>query len=155
MNNLIAIVKIRGNVDVKKEFVDTMKMLRLTENNHCAIHKDSSVLQGMIKKVKDYITFGVIDKDTLKSLILKRGRLSGDKRITDEWLKEKKLTIDKLVDLFYEDPEKVYELGIKKVFRLSPPSKGFGRVGIKYPINMGGALGNREDKIGLLLKKMM
>jgi len=152
---LVAIVRIRGKVAVRSEINDTLNMLNLSENNHCALFKDSPVIRGMIKKGKDYITWGNIDNDTLKSLISKRGRLLGNKRITDEWLKENKLTLDKLVDIFNENPKKAYELGIKKVFRLSPPSKGFGKVGIKYPISQGGALGDRKEAIGVLLKKMI
>lgn len=155
MSELITIIKIRGSVKVKRPIVDTLLKLRLSENNHCTVFKDSKVLQGMLFKVKDYITYGVINKETLKTLIAKRGRLVGDKRITDEFLKENKLTMDKLVDLFIEDPKKVYSLGMKTVFRLSPPSKGFERKGIKTPFSLGGALGDRKDKINDLLKKMM
>jgi len=88
-------------------------------------------------------------------LIKKRGRLLGDKRITDEWLKTNKMTLDKLVEQFEKDPKSVYTLGLKKVFRLSPPSKGFGKVGIKYPFVQKGALGNRKEAINLLLKRMI
>ncbi|PIU22343.1 MAG: 50S ribosomal protein L30 [Candidatus Diapherotrites archaeon CG08_land_8_20_14_0_20_30_16] len=152
---LTAIVRIRGSVGVRKEIKDTMKMLCLTENNHCVVCKENPVLTGMLFKVKDYVTFGEIDKITLTSLIKKRGRLLGDKRITDEWLKTNKMTLDKLVEQFEKDPKSVYTLGLKKVFRLSPPSKGFGKVGIKYPFVQKGALGNRKEAINLLLKRMI
>lgn len=152
---LIAIIKIRGSVKVKKEIKDTLNMLCLTENNHCSVYKDSAVLQGMLKKGQDYITWGSIDKETMKFLLKKRGRLPGDKRLTDEWLKEHDLTLDKLEDMFEKDPKSVYALGVKKVFRLSPPSKGFGKVGIRYPVTQKGALGNRKDKIDELLKRMI
>jgi large subunit ribosomal protein L30 len=155
MSGLITIIKIRGSVGIKTPIKDTLLKLRLSENNHCVVFKDSKVLQGMLFKVKDYITYGIIDKETLKTLITKRGRLIGNKRVTEEFLKEKNITIDKLVDLFIEDPKKVYSLGIKNVFRLSPPSKGFERKGIKTPFTLGGALGDRKDKINDLLKKMM
>jgi len=152
---LVAIIKIRGSVGVRQKIKDNLNMLCLTENNHCSIYKDSKTLQGMLKKGKDYITWGYIDDKTLRLILKKRARLPGNKRLTDEWLKEHNLTLDKLVDMFKKDPKSVYALGIKKVFRLSPPSKGFGKVGIKYPITQGGALGDRKDKINLLLKRMI
>jgi large subunit ribosomal protein L30 len=45
----------------------------------------------------------------------------------------------------------------KKVdyFHLSPPRGGFERKGIKTPFSMKGALGDRGEKINLLLKKMI
>jgi len=152
---LIAIVKVRGNVGVKKEIKDTLNMLCLTENNHCVVYKESPVLEGMLFKVKDYVTYGQIDRVTLANLIKKRGRLKGNKKITDEWLKANKLTMDKLVDQFEKDPKSVYKLGLKKVFRLSPPSKGFGRKGVKYHFAQKGALGDRKEAINDLLKRMI
>jgi large subunit ribosomal protein L30 len=43
----------------------------------------------------------------------------------------------------------------QKVFRLSPPRGGFERKGIKTPFTMGGALGNRKEKINDLIKRMI
>lgn len=156
---LVTIIRIRGSHGVREEINDTLNMMNLTENNHCTVVKSNPVLNGMIKKTKDYITWGPINKEMLKSLLQKRGRLEGNKRITEDWLKANKLTIDKLVDEFEKDPKAIYKLGLKKVFRLSPPSKGFGKVGIKYPVNVGGALGERKEgtkyDINILLKKMI
>ena len=42
-----------------------------------------------------------------------------------------------------------------KVFRLSPPRKGFERKGIKQAFTQGGALGYRGEKINDLLGKMI
>jgi len=41
------------------------------------------------------------------------------------------------------------------VFRLNPPKGGFERKGIKQPFKTGGALGNRKEKINILIKKMI
>ena len=43
----------------------------------------------------------------------------------------------------------------KKVFALTPPRKGFGRKGIKMPFKLGGALGDRGEKINDLLMRMV
>jgi large subunit ribosomal protein L30 len=155
MSDLIAILRIRGKVKVKTTIEDTMNYLNLTRVNHLSLFKSTKVLEGMLKKSQDYITFGVINAEVLKKLILKRARLVGDKKITKEWLSEKKLTIEKLVEIFMKNPKEAYELDIKKVFRLSPPSKGFERKGIKKPFTIGGVLGNRKEKINELLEKMI
>ncbi len=44
---------------------------------------------------------------------------------------------------------------IKKYFRLHPPRGGFERKGVKLPFTMGGALGNRGEKMNDLIKKML
>ncbi len=43
----------------------------------------------------------------------------------------------------------------KLIFRLNPPRGGFERKGIKTPFSLGGALGNRGEKINDLIKKMI
>lgn len=44
---------------------------------------------------------------------------------------------------------------VKNVFMLHPPRGGFERKGVKKPFNLGGALGDRRDKINDLVKKMI
>jgi len=102
---LIAIVRIRGRIKVKSGINDTMKMLNLTRQNHCVIYKDSKSLRGMLHKIKDYVTYGEINKDTLMKLLKKRLRLVGNKKVDDNILKEKKLTWDKVIDLFEKNPK--------------------------------------------------
>jgi large subunit ribosomal protein L30 len=43
----------------------------------------------------------------------------------------------------------------KKCIGLHPPRGGFERKGIKMPFSLGGALGNRKEKINDLLKRML
>ncbi|MEM4239687.1 MAG: uL30 family ribosomal protein [Candidatus Woesearchaeota archaeon] len=40
-------------------------------------------------------------------------------------------------------------------YALQPPRKGYGRKGIKLPFKVGGALGNRGEKINELLMRMV
>jgi large subunit ribosomal protein L30 len=43
----------------------------------------------------------------------------------------------------------------KSFYRLHPPIKGFERKGIKLPFKVGGALGDRKEKINDLIKRMI
>jgi len=45
--------------------------------------------------------------------------------------------------------------GGEKVFALSPPRKGYGRKGIKIQFKVGGALGDRGEKINDLVMRMV
>jgi len=72
--NRLAVVRVRGRVDVRKDVQDTLKMLNLTKANHCVIIDDRESFAGMLQKVKDYVTFGPIDTPTLSKLIIKWGR---------------------------------------------------------------------------------
>lgn len=70
----IAAVRIRGVTGIKKEIKDTMKMLRLYKKNSCVILEDNKNYRSMLNKVKDYVTFGEIDDETLKLLEQKKGK---------------------------------------------------------------------------------
>ena len=124
----IAAVRIRGLIRIKKEVVNTLNMLKLYRKNYCIILQSTPSILGMLKKVKDYITWGEINDETLKLLREKR--------------------LDKTKD-------KQGNVVEKKFFRLHPPRKGFARKGTKIPFKMGGALGYRGDKINDLLKRMI
>lgn len=130
----LAVIRIRGDVNLKKEIKDTFKHLNLLKKNTCVILEDNPSNKGAIIKVKDYVTFGEVSEDTIKLLFDKRGELYKGNN-----------------DNFFEYNGKKY----KKFFRLNMPKKGFSQKGIKYPFNKGGALGYRGEKINDLIIRML
>ena len=155
--NRIVIIRIRGKNHVQKKVADTLKMLRLYKVNGCVVVPNNPVYLGMIKKVKDYITWGEIEKETFESLFVKRGKIVGDKPLTEEYLKDKlKLGVKEFVEAYFAGKKELKDIpGFKTFFRLCPPSKGYERKGIKKQFSMGGALGYRKDKINDLVKRML
>lgn len=151
----VAIVRVRGRVGVRREVKDTLAMLRLHKVNHMVIVDDTPSYKGMIQKAKDYITWGEIDKETLAKLLRRRGRLSGNRRLTDEYVQEKLgMSIEEFAEKVINGEMKLTDLeGLKPVFRLHPPRGGHGT--IKRPFKDGGALGYRGEKINELLERMM
>ena len=115
----LAVVLVRGMVKVTKSVKDTLIMLNLPRKNSCAVVEDNTINKGMIMKVKDYVTWGIINEETLKELQEKRGKEG------------------------------------RKHFTLNPPRKGFGRKGVKIAFKVGGALGDRGEKINDLIKRMI
>ncbi|RLF76915.1 50S ribosomal protein L30, partial [Thermococci archaeon] len=69
-----ALIRVRGRVNVKRPVKDTLAMLRLHKVNHLVIIDESPSYNGMIQRVKDYITWGEINAETLAKLIERRGR---------------------------------------------------------------------------------
>ena len=155
--NRIAIVRIRGKNHIQKTVADTLKMLRLYKPNGCVVVPNSPVYLGMIKKAKDYITWGEIDKETFKKMLTERGKVIGDKPVTEEYMKEKvKKGFEEFTEEYFSDKIELKDIpGFKTFFRLCPPSKGYERKGIKKPFSLGGALGYRKEKINDLIKRML
>lgn len=155
--NRIAIIRIRGKVKIKKKIEYTMKILRLYNKHTCIIIPNTEIYIGMLKKIKDYVTWGEIDPKTFKNLLEKRGRLAGKKHLDEKYLNEKlKMNFDQFVKEFFDFKKNLKDIpGLKPFFRLKPPTKGFDRKGIKRPFSLGGALGYRKDKINELIMRMI
>ncbi|MBS3112700.1 uL30 family ribosomal protein [Candidatus Woesearchaeota archaeon] len=140
----IALVLVRGRIDLNQKMLSTLDMLKLFRKNYCVVVNDTPANRGMAKKVKDYTTFGNIDDETYKLLIEKRG-----KEYTDR-------TSDKKNIIKYEGKFFVYGgKNYRSYFRLNAPKKGFGRKGIKVQFLIGGALGDRKEKINDLIRRMI
>lgn len=155
---LYAVVRIRGTVDVPPDVEHTLRLLRLLKPFHATIYPKSPAIDGMLGVVKDWVAWGEVDRETLKLLISRRGRLVGGKPITDEDVKRifGLGSIDELVDAMLEGkvPWHRYEDRVKPIFRLHPPRGGF-KGSIKKPYGSGGELGYRGPEINKLLLRML
>lgn len=153
----IAIVQIRGLIGISKKIKDTLRMLNLSKKNSCVIVDNNPIFIGMIKKAKDYITWGEVNQETIKLLLEKRGKLPSNKFLKEQYLKDKlNLTIEQFAKELIEGKKKIKDLpGLKPFFRLHPPRGGFETGGIKRPYSLGGVLGYRKEKINDLIKKMI
>jgi len=141
--NQFAAVRVRGLTGVKTNIKDTMNMLRLYKNNYCCVFPNNPIYLGMLKRAKDYITWGEIDDETFKMLAEKRG---------EEYQGPE---ADSKGKIKYNDFVVLNNKKFRKYFRLNAPRKGFGRKGIKYSFQQGGALGYRGEKINDLIKRMI
>ena len=154
---VILAIRLRGQVSVRPQIKDTMKKLRLGRLHQARLFKLTPSLEGMIIKAKDYITWGEISTETTEALVSKRGRLPGNKRLTNTYVKANSsyTTIKAFSkalasgDATTEDVE-----GLKPVFRLSPPTKGF-KGKRNLPVGMGGVNGYRGTGINELAMKMI
>lgn len=151
---MFAVIRIRGSVGVRKEIEDTLKMLRLKAVNNCVVVPETPDYKGMIEKVKDFVTWGEIDFETFVEMLRKRGRLEGDRKLTEENVKELGFnSIEEMAKIIFEGKKKMKEIKkLKPFFRLTPPSKGFNSIKEYYPK---GDLGYRGEEINKLLKRMI
>ncbi|HLE46927.1 MAG TPA: uL30 family ribosomal protein, partial [Candidatus Thermoplasmatota archaeon] len=80
----IAVIRIRGHMRLRATIENSMRHLSLTRANHCVVVPDTPEVLGMVQHAKDYITWGRVTVEDVEALIKARGRLVGDKPITDE-----------------------------------------------------------------------
>ena len=152
-------VRIRGAPGMNGKIFDTLSMLRMHKVNHGVLIWGKKSYIGMLNKCKDYITYGEINEKTIVRLLRVRGKVEGNKQLTDEHIKN--LTNYKTIKEFSKALLKgeiqyrvkdVYKL--KPVFRLHPPRKGH-RGTIKKHFAEGGSLGNVGEYINVIIHKMI
>lgn len=133
-DKLIAVVRIRGRVNVRSDITETLNRLHLKRVNNCALIKMTPSYAGMLHKCANHSTYGEIDEETLTALLAKHA----------EGVSAKDMLAGKI------DMETINAM---MPFGLHPPRHGYRST--KLPINQGGDLGYRGDKINALIKRMI
>ncbi|MBI2043049.1 uL30 family ribosomal protein [Candidatus Pacearchaeota archaeon] len=140
---MICIIRIKGEIGLDRDVVETLNRLRLKRKYSCVVIKPDAEKMGMIKKVKNFVAYGNINGETFEKLVEKRGQLLDKKKTIDA----KKIVSNLKEGKTYE------ENNLKPFFRLHPPRKG-----IDSKIHFGkkkGVLGNNKEKINDLVERML
>jgi len=152
----LAVVRVRGVSGVFREINETLKMLYLNRNCHATLIDDRPSYLGMLRKAQNHVTWGEVSKENIGLLLKKRGRLIGNKRLTDQYAQEVSYkSLDDLAEAIHKLEVEFSNLPkIKPLFRLHPPKKGYkGKVKKSYA--SGGVTGYRGEAINELIKHMI
>ena len=152
---MYAVVQVRGVVNTCHDIKETLRMLRLHHINHCVLVPETPEYLGMIRKAKDFIAFGEVDAATLETILTTRGRLTGNKPLTEEYVKTATSyeNIAELATALVNGEIRMKDVPeLKPVLRMHPPRKGYKTT--KRTHNQGGALGYYGTEINDLLIKM-
>jgi len=152
----LAVIRVRGVSNVFREVKETLKMLHLSRNCHATLVDDRSSYIGMLRKAQSCVTWGEVSLENVVLLLKKRGRVVGNRKLTDEYVK--KVGYKSLEDLAKAiHTGKVEFVGlpsVKPVFRLHPPKKGY-RGKVKKSFVAGGVTGYRGEAINDLIERMV
>lgn len=131
-------------------------MLRLTRNNYAVLIDDRPSFAGMLKAAQNFITWGEVSKEIVDMLMRKKGKLAGNKKLTEEYAQTTSVkSLDDLAEAIFNCRVKYLKLPkVQPVFKLHPPSKGF-KGKIKKSYGAGGELGYRGEKINELIERMV
>ena len=152
----IVVVKIRGTVSAQRETRATLDLLHLGHTNHAILIDNRPAYKGMLQRVNSYVTYGEPTKETVAFMLQKRGRLAGDKKLTDEYLQKAGFkSIDDLADAIVNCKTEYSKLpDVEPRFKLHPPSKGY-KGKTKRGFKAGGEAGYRGEAINGLVKRMV
>ncbi len=135
-NKLIAVVRVRGTLGVRRSISETLSRINCKRVNSLALVYGTKSNIGMIKKCSDFITYGAIKEETLEKVLSR---------------KEAKVSKEDLQALL-EGKKRARDI-VNVPIRLKPPRRGY--EGLKRGFSNGGALGYRGEKINELLSRMV
>lgn len=149
-------MRVRGSISAQREARETLDMLRLARTNNAVLVDNHPAFMGMLKRARNYVTWGEASKETVALLLQKRGRLAGGKKLTDEYAQKiGHKSLDELAEAVANCKVEYRKLlGVRPVFKLHPPTKGF-KGKTKKSYGAGGETGYRGEKINELIKRMV
>ena len=72
---MIAALRIHGQVDVNRDIKETLNRLKMQRKLVCVfVDEKDKVKMGMLKSIKDYVSYGSIDESLMNEIIEKRGQ---------------------------------------------------------------------------------
>ncbi len=152
----VVAVKVRGEVSAQREARETTALLGLTHTNHAVLLDTRPAYLGMLQRAQSYVTWGEASKETIANLVKQRGRLAGNKKLTEEAAQKLGFkNLDDLVEAIFSCKTDWSKLeGVTKTFRLRPPKKGY-KGKTKKSFRAGGEAGYRGEAINDLAKRMV
>src|SRR6185436_17309709 len=152
------VVRMKGTVNVPQWANLTLENLHLNKKFRATIIPENNQTLGMLRKVKEHVSWTSIDKEFIKEFIEKKGRLIesnlgtktataggqvnniniNDSKSSDEG--ENKKSLSKIT-------------GIKPWFALNPPRGGFKKKS-KRSFSQDGILGENKELVSLVRRMM-
>ncbi|KAL7007956.1 60S ribosomal protein L7 [Cystobasidiomycetes sp. EMM_F5] len=157
------VVRLRGINEIAPKPRKILQLLRLLQINNGVFIKVTKATANMLQLVEPYVTYGEANLKSVRELIYKRGYgkvnkqripLNDNKVIEESLGKFGIVSIEDLVhEIYTAGPNFKQASNFLWPFKLSNPNGGFRTRKFKHFVE-GGELGNREDNINGLIRKM-
>jgi len=122
-DSILLIVRLRGTFGVPSYIERTLQSLRLRNRYNATFARNSPSMIGMLRQVKDYVTWGDLAPTEIAKLLKERGQVNGGRPVTDRFATElfSKENIDSLAEALVTgeiDLHSLWEKGLNPIFRL-------------------------------------
>lgn len=140
---MLIAIRISGQVNLQRRVKETLYRIRLRRKYAAVLLKPSPQNIKILKKMRDHIAYGSIDKETLLLLLEKRAMPKD---------KSKKIKAKEILEQL--EKKDINNLDIKPFFRLHPPRGGIDAKK-HFPVTKKAVLGDNKDKINDLIRRML
>jgi large subunit ribosomal protein L30 len=151
-------IRLKGGFGTPRPLARALETLRLRRKFNAVLLENTPASIGMLRIVKDYITWGQAGANDIAIVLRERGEFSDGREVTDEAIRDRfgEGSIQDLALALTQGRITLRDLrqkGLSLVFRLHPPSGGFEGSG-KRVYGSGGELGRRQGPLENLLARM-
>jgi large subunit ribosomal protein L30 len=152
-------VRLKGKFGTPWPIEKALETLRLRRKFNAVLLENTRPTIGMLRTVKDFVTWGEATKTDIAALLQERGEFFGGAALKDETIREKfgESSVQELASALTQGRislRTLWQKGLNPVFRLHPPSGGF-EGSIKRAYGSRGELGRREATLSSLLIRML
>ncbi|MBS3071788.1 hypothetical protein J4408_02255 [Candidatus Pacearchaeota archaeon] len=140
---MIIAIRISGLVEMQTKVEETLFRTRLRRKYAAVLLKPTAENQKLLLKLRNFIAYGDINKETLALLIQKRGMPK---------VKGKKIDVDKVIESL--EKKNFNDLEIKPFFRLHPPRGGIDSKN-HFGTSRKAVLGDNKNAINDILRRML
>lgn len=138
---MIAIIRIKGLVEIPESIQENLIRINLRRKYNLILMNETEDNLRLLKKIRDYVAYGKINKEVLTELIEKRAVSFKNKKIDANRIAEE------------VENKNMEDLGIRPFFSLHPPRGGINTKS-HFPIKKG-VLGDNKEKINELIRRML
>ncbi len=161
------VVRMKGTVNVPRWAILTLENLHLNKKFRATIIPENEQTLGMLRKIKELVSWTSIDDAFIKEFVEKKGRVTASRLITTATKTEQadnnrnsennelqNVDISQVVSTLSQNQTYLSKIsGIKPWFALNPPKGGFKKKS-KRSYSQNGILGDNKELISLV-KRMM
>lgn len=152
-------IRLKGEFGTPWPVANTLKTLRMKRKFNAVLLESNPSTIGLLRAVKDYVTWGDVKTDDITTIIRERGEFSDGLVLNDETIRDRlgESSSEALASALTQGRitlQGLWKKGLSPVFRLHPPSGGFEGT-IKRPHGSGGELGKRKTSLSTLLARMV
>lgn len=152
-------IRLKGSFATPWPIVGALETLRLKRKYNAVLVENTASTVGMLRTVKDYVTWGEAHATDIATLFRERGELSEGRPLTEDAIRERygESSIQALASALTEGRislRALWQKGLNPVFRLHPPSGGF-EGSAKRAYGSRGELGKRQTALATLLLRMV
>ena len=148
---LLLVINLHGKINSTRATRRALGEMKVEKKFTASVLTDDGTTVGMLKSCKDFLAWGPLEKETLTTLLEKKGMVSERKRLGSEALAELGAkSYEELAGRMLDQGLGLSALkGVRPFFRLSPPRGGF-KKSLRRQSSDGGVLGRNPNLVEIV-----